>query len=191
MSTRVENESVDASFCNNHDGNGIITFMDGFHSISTSTTRCLNYYFPTWTLSTKYKFVLALVVSFLMPLGLEKLAIYRSGYLRKVSQNANVANRAEDASTSTGWRQSITSMKELLILQTLYAAQQLGGYAIMLLAMTFSVEIFACVLLGLGFGQFMFVLNAKETKEEVESDGETDELRIITSSSQCAREKGE
>jgi Ctr copper transporter family len=114
---------------------GMIMYMDGFRfSLSTSEKNpCLNLYFPSWTLNTRSKFLWAM-------LGVVLLGIVTEG----VSKLRYTLSRR------------LTGMTKRWIMSLLHGVQALVGYILMLATMTFSVELLACVILGLGTGFAIF-----------------------------------
>jgi hypothetical protein len=114
---------------------GMIMYMDGFRfSLSSSAMNpCLNLYFPSWTLNTRSKFLWAMF-------GIVMLSIFTEG----VSKLRSVLSRR------------LTGTAKRWIMALIHGVQALVGYILMLAAMTFSVELLACIIFGLGTGFAMF-----------------------------------
>ena len=114
---------------------GMIMYMDGFRfSLSTSKKNpCLNLYFPSWTLNTRSKFLWAMLGVVMLGIVTEGISKLRSKLSRR-----------------------LTGMTKRWSMAVLHGVQALVGYILMLATMTFSVEILACVIFGLGTGFAIF-----------------------------------
>lgn len=112
---------------------GMIMYMDGFRFSLSGNSPCLNLYFPSWTLDTRGKFWWAMVGVVLLGIVTEGISKLRS----LLSKNL----------TGSAKRWTIT---------LLHGLQALVGYILMLATMTFSVELLACVIVGLGLGFALF-----------------------------------
>mmetsp|Transcript_11776 Transcript_11776/g.18086 ORF Transcript_11776/g.18086 Transcript_11776/m.18086 type:complete len:223 (-) Transcript_11776:646-1314(-) len=112
---------------------GYVMYMDGFHFTLARGNPCLNLYFSSWTLDTPAKFWCAMI-------GITLLGIVTEG----ISKVRSLISKRFTGSTK---RWSITFFHGL---------QALVGYILMLATMTFSVELFVCVILGLGLGFAIF-----------------------------------
>jgi len=126
-------------------GVGTDMYMDGFTSYvnNDETPLCLNLLFTDWTLNTKTKFTFACIGIILLGIFTELLGLLR---------------RLIDTFIRQG---GLGKYKRAgpLIMSTLYGTQVLLGYFLMLTAMTYQVELFVCVLLGLVMGHAAFNLN--------------------------------
>mmetsp|Transcript_14750 Transcript_14750/g.24394 ORF Transcript_14750/g.24394 Transcript_14750/m.24394 type:complete len:236 (-) Transcript_14750:71-778(-) len=131
----------DVPFCTTPD-DGMIMYMDGFRSSlsTTSTNPCLNLYFITWTLNTRAKFGFAMI-------GIVALGVITEG----ISKLRSLVHAKLRGTTPSLKRWSIT---------ILHGLQALVGYILMLATMTFSVELLACVIFGLGLGFAIFYTHA-------------------------------
>ena len=119
----------DAGVCNSKSGMNMIMFMDGFHSIifhGSSSPYCINLFFSSWTLDSRPKILLAMIVLFFMAIGAEGLSVVRKK----------------------------TRKKSRII--ALHALQTFTGYLLMLGGMTFVIELLFSVCLGLAIGYYMF-----------------------------------
>ena len=126
----------EGGFCS---GSGTDMFMDGFQFVLGGDSLCLNFLFPSFTLSSKLKFAMALFGAVGLGFLVEVLTSYRRAVFRRARERGGQA------------RTSLT---------LLHGAQALIGYVLMCLAMTFSVEILLCVVFGLMLGHYFF--NAEE-----------------------------
>ena len=128
----------DIGFCA---GVGVDMHMDGFHSLmfDTAPASCLNLLFVTWTLDSAGKFVAALFGVFLAAILSEAMTAYR----RKLSMIKGPASRTR-------------KMKCGRI--ALHVAQVAWGYLLMLLAMTYNLEVFLVLCGGLASGHAFFNL---------------------------------
>lgn len=111
-------------------------YMIGFTSFVQERGKfaCLNLFFKAWTLDHTYKAAFACIGVVLLGIVVETLSAVR----RRVFS---------DMEPSHG-------RNGLLVL--LHASQTCLGYFLMLAAMTYNVEIFCMVLLGIGIGHYCF-----------------------------------
>ena len=138
-------------------------YMDGFRAplwaylfhhqpASAAPPPCLNFLLRSWTLDTPLKFGAAMATVLMLGIGVEALAAARSGgalqsYLRR--------HRRRHPPRSVTCR--LTPRQRKWILQSAvvvgsHVLQALCGYALMLAAMSYSVELLGSALIGLGIG---------------------------------------
>lgn len=127
-------------FCS---GAGTDMFMDGFQFVFGGDSLCLNFLLPSALLDSKLKFTLALLGSITLGFSVEVLTSYRRNVFRKMREQGRKAK---------------------MELTLLHGAQALIGYILMCLAMSFSLEVLFCVVLGLMIGHYIF--NAEEIPRE-------------------------
>ena len=109
--------------------------MDGMGiSFSNSNRSCLNYYFERWTLDTNGKFLCAMFGTIGLGMLAEYLPLFKRKTYSKIKDNR----------------------RKRIIMTGLHVLQLAIGYACMLAAMTYSFEIFSCLLLGFGIGFSLF-----------------------------------
>ena len=115
------------------------TIWIGFHLSLKGGQSCLNLFVPSWTLDTRGKFVGAMV-------GILFLAILTEGIskLRFLAQ-ITLSSSSHCCHRHRRW-----------IMTLLHGLQAFVGYLLMLATMTFSIELFLCVLVGLGSGYAIF-----------------------------------
>ena len=103
------------------------------------TPGCLNLFFPEWTLDSGHRFVGAMVGVFCLGVGVEALSALR----RRRAISVARAGRAQGP---------------LATLETsaLYSLQLALGYFLMLAIMTYSCELFAAAVVGVGVGHGAF-----------------------------------
>jgi hypothetical protein len=141
----ISNETSD-EYCY---GSGTSMYMDGFTSVVTEkdgSTACLNLLFTDWTLDSETKYVVACVGVFFLAVLTEALTLIRSLVTKAAKHSA------------------LPSLVSLIGLSFLYGAQTMLGYMLMLAAMTYSVEIFACMIAGLTVGYALFNFSFKKPK---------------------------
>lgn len=120
-------------------GSGLDMYMSGFTSIfQPGDVACLNILFQGWTLSNPWTFALACCGTICLAMGTEGLVNRRRKLFRETPPSR--------------FRDIFTVL--------LYGVQTILGYFIMLIAMTYQVELFMCVVLGLMMGHATFNLNA-------------------------------
>jgi len=123
-------------FCN---GPGTDMFMDGFQFVlGSDSSLCLNMLSPDWTLNSSGKFVAGLAFQFLLAIFVEFLSAHR----RNTFKMYNLV---------PGARQYYKC-----VLTLLHMLQAALGYFVMLAAMSYSVEMFLSIIVGLGVGHFAF-----------------------------------
>jgi Ctr copper transporter family len=105
--------------------------------------RCLSLLLPTWTLDSRAKFLVACggVVAFAVAVeGLTKLRQYQQQQQQLLQQQLP--------------RRSASLL--VMLVPLLHGLQALAGYLLMLIAMTYSVELLVSVMIGLAFGYRIF-----------------------------------
>lgn len=105
--------------------------MRGGHS-------CLNFLWPSWTLDTRFRFVAACIGTMVLGFAVEGFSKFR--YRLHASRAPRQRNRHRNNSL------------RLLVRPLLHGAQGLMGYVLMLITMTYSVELLLSVVIGLGVG---------------------------------------
>mmetsp|Transcript_67041 Transcript_67041/g.160682 ORF Transcript_67041/g.160682 Transcript_67041/m.160682 type:complete len:761 (-) Transcript_67041:166-2448(-) len=142
----AETGAIEAGFCN-----GLRTdmHMGGFLSLSDSVRElnpCLVIFLNEWVLDSYGKYVIAMVGAAFAGLLCEALLRLRSVESARYSKNRPVR---------TG-----------VVRVVLYCAHRIAGYLAMLLAMTYSTEIFLSVIAGLSLGFAVFNLREKVAEGE-------------------------
>jgi hypothetical protein len=121
-------------------GSGVTMFMEGFTSIAyepKGTTSCLNLLFLHWTLDSKLKFGFACVGVFLFGVLVQ--------YLSKLRRELG--------------KLKVTLRNNTLIV-VVHGVQIVFGYFAMLVAMTYSIELFSMICAGLFVGFALFNVQA-------------------------------
>lgn len=124
---------------------GVSMYMEGFISYVTGeyrteggskTPSCLVLWFPDWILDTQGKFAAACMGVFLLGIFTEFLS-----YLRRLVRTHV---------------KTLSPPPQIFSMCFLYAVQLMFGYFCMLIAMTYQVELFVCVVVGIGTGHALF-----------------------------------
>jgi hypothetical protein len=115
---------------------GTTMYMEGFQWIQSST--CVVLLFPSWVLNSSWKYILAVIVTFLFALGLEKFIQQRRKVMAYMESGTN----------------------RLFVSAVFYGIQLSVGYLLMLIIMIYSFALFMAVILGLVSGHILF--NAKD-----------------------------
>mmetsp|Transcript_4389 Transcript_4389/g.6699 ORF Transcript_4389/g.6699 Transcript_4389/m.6699 type:complete len:194 (-) Transcript_4389:68-649(-) len=123
-------------------GEGTISYTDGFHTTLAHRAHCLNAYFPEWTLNSGWKFCTAFVATALIAFSFQCYTFRRVEMMKRMSSRIDVL-RGEN------W---IMSKRQKILVHSSYGIQQMSGYILMLVVMTYSIELFAAVLVGLMVG---------------------------------------
>ena len=120
-------------------GSGVTMYMSGFKSIVSShhgKTECINLLFEEWTLDDKSVFAIACVGVFVLGIVVELLVFCRRTVFAKMRKGH--------------WRD--------LLLVFLHGINVVLSYFIMLVVMTYNVELFSMAVTGLVFGYIAFNL---------------------------------
>mmetsp|Transcript_26391 Transcript_26391/g.40856 ORF Transcript_26391/g.40856 Transcript_26391/m.40856 type:complete len:491 (-) Transcript_26391:129-1601(-) len=129
----MDMDDDDSKFCS---GMGMDMNMEGFGaSLGDSDRSCLNLYFESWTLDSNGKFVAAMFGVLLLGIFAEWLPRYKRRLYGKMKPDAF----------------------RLGVMSALHMTQLSIGYACMLAAMTYSVELFICLVTGLTIGFTLFM----------------------------------
>jgi Ctr copper transporter family len=126
-----------SSFC---DGDmAMVMYMDGFHWSLKEEGSCINLYLASWTLDTRWKFLIGMLGVVLLGVATEGIARLRHDLAMKARTSASEEH-----------------LKYTLYQTGLHGLHALSGYMLMLATMTFSCELMLSVILGLiiGFNRF-------------------------------------
>ncbi len=134
--TTEKPENTWSDFCNGASD----MLMLGFDVSGKENNPCVILFFNAWTLDEPWKFALGCVGVALMGVAAEALIWYRRYRQNQVYTGSRLA-----------W---------MMIEMLCYAASLMLGYLAMLVAMTYSVELFLSVCLGLVVGHVIFNLSA-------------------------------
>eukprot|EP00536_Pseudo-nitzschia_multiseries_P012814 jgi/Psemu1/68471/estExt_Genemark1.C_5090023 len=135
-------------------GGGMVMYMEGFRWTLLAETSdgeqprsCLNLYVASWTLDTRYKFCAAMALVVVLGIATEGLGRWKHEVARQQHQQHHQQQQQHTrrARRNLYWKHAC--------LQTLSI---LSAYLLMLVVMTYSLELFACVLLGLTIGYWLF-----------------------------------
>lgn len=128
------------AFCN---PSGAMTmFMNGFASPAENQS-CVIFLFQGWIMDTRFKFFCGCIASIVLGMIAEWLISMRRGL--------------------SSWCTRLGPSQLKLLELCFYVFQATLGYVLMLLAMTYSVPIFFCVLIGLMLGHMIFVTRKSAT----------------------------
>lgn len=167
-------------FCN--DEMYMTMFMDGFQMTLLGTTigidddfsennitttgepqrrpYCLNYFVSSWKLNNSNKFIGAMVFTCLLAIIVEALSSLRHLILHHPywKLERKTSRSRYNQSSSFGQQQQYHKRMRLRHqLSTLcYSIQCLLGYILMLITMSFSIELFGSVIIGLMIGDLLF-----------------------------------
>eukprot|EP00931_Biecheleriopsis_adriatica_P120125 TRINITY_DN95260_c0_g1_i1.p1 TRINITY_DN95260_c0_g1~~TRINITY_DN95260_c0_g1_i1.p1 ORF type:complete len:806 (+),score=162.39 TRINITY_DN95260_c0_g1_i1:355-2418(+) len=134
--------SEDAGFCN-----GILTdmHMSGFE-VARQSVPCIIFFFQGLELTSAWKFVLAMLATILLGILVEFMVAARRWSAPGPSKRGTLFK----------WKLSRRGTKAWSLL--LYAVTRALGYLVMLVTMTYSVELFLSVIVGLTAGHAIFNL---------------------------------
>lgn len=150
---------------------GVSMYMDGFTAMAgqpKGSVQCVNLLFVTWTLDNALKFGFACVGVFFTGVMIQALTYVRLSLVKKK------------------YGQTCTSLLTLL----LYSIQMVLSYMIMLVAMTYNVELFCMVCTGLMVGYALFHLKMPQpTNTDQCCPPEDDDDVVYTTLSTHAQDK--
>jgi len=137
--TAITTMDAKDEFCKDTGMMRMVMYMRGFHW-STITKQgnvrpCLNYYFGRWGLVDVSSFKGAMVYSFLLALLTQGLVAVQAVVVSHVTRGR----------------------KKKLLLLLIYVVQSFMGYLLMLIAMSFSLELLLSIVLGVMVGNRLFV----------------------------------
>lgn len=129
--------------------------LEGFQLASGSSSSCILYIFPGANVDTPFKYVIAVLGTFLAALCYELLRA------RREQMTAALQSTSTSTSSSTSLPSSSLPHYDILI-AVLYTLQTILGYFLMMLVMTFDIALFVAVSAGLGMGYY-WVLRSQRT----------------------------
>jgi len=129
------NKTTDDKFCN---GYGTDMYMKGFTTSGNGKDACVILLFKSWVLDTRIKFGFGCVGVILLGIAIEGMLC-----LRRELQSRKILLR-------------ISGVARRASIVLLFALNIASGYLAMLVAMTYSVELFICMVIGLVLGHAIF-----------------------------------
>eukprot|EP00090_Calanus_glacialis_P033852 TRINITY_DN5638_c0_g1_i1.p1 TRINITY_DN5638_c0_g1~~TRINITY_DN5638_c0_g1_i1.p1 ORF type:complete len:545 (-),score=136.05 TRINITY_DN5638_c0_g1_i1:1228-2862(-) len=132
---KASNHTTDDKFCN---GQGTDMYMQGFTASGNAKDACVILLFKSWVLDTRAKFGFGCVGVILLGIAIEGLLC-----LRRELQSRKILLR-------------IRGVARRVSIVLLFALNIGSGYLAMLVAMTYSVELFICMVIGLVMGHAIF-----------------------------------
>jgi len=127
-------EPTDNEFCYG----GMDMLMQGFET-TKGRNPCIILFFKAWTLDSEVKFVFACFGVAALGFLIEAIIAFR----RRISGRR-------------GFLVRLTPLARRFLVVTLFGLNLVLGYLAMLVAMTYSIELFICVVIGLMLGHFIF-----------------------------------
>jgi len=167
-------------------GNGMVHYMDGFHMTLTGGHPCLVLWFNQWILDTPAKFAGAMVGIFFFSMSVEGFTKLRHDFFHRAQQRVaavdeeieqderkeNEADEEKAAVAATSMDKQVDDPSSRLdrkkkqrdaylkfvhvSVTALRAFQGFVGYALMLIAMSFSGELIIMIVAGLAAGHVVF-----------------------------------
>jgi hypothetical protein len=142
--------SGDNVFCQ---GMGMVMYMEGFQwslwRKETQPHSCLNFYFPSWTLDTRTKFIGAMICIVVMGIATEGIGRLKHDVNKEARKVSATSTRS--ANTATAIQDRLWYVQTLLQGCSVFMA-----YVLMLIVMTYSLEMLCSVIVGLVLGYFIF-----------------------------------
>mmetsp|Transcript_25463 Transcript_25463/g.55353 ORF Transcript_25463/g.55353 Transcript_25463/m.55353 type:complete len:730 (-) Transcript_25463:789-2978(-) len=140
-------------FCNT-DLTPITMWMTGFQTTAKAGTACVAFLFGQWALTSQVKFAFACIGTVLMGVTVAALAFGRRMLLqrRRALRQPALASMSDIAVKDPGPGKA----GAMALLALLYGVQMTLAYALMLIAMTYQVELFIMVVVGLVVGYVLF-----------------------------------
>jgi len=119
-------------------GSGTDMFMQGFALGSNGKNPCVILLFHSWILDSRAKFIIGCFGVVFLGIGIEGLLC-----VRRSIQNRKILLK-------------ISSIVRRVLIVLMYGVNVCSGYFAMLVAMTYSVELFTCMIVGLVLGHALF-----------------------------------
>jgi hypothetical protein len=135
----------------------------GFRFSLAGNQTCLNLLIPSWTLDSSTKFGGAMVGVFFAAFLVEGFSKLRHKIVRSVKQQRFNDNSSISQCQKFALRWAVT---------VLHGLQALFGYTLMLVTMTFSIELLFAVVLGLMSGYALFFQTSDFFRDNDVSDEE-------------------
>ncbi len=160
-------------FCQTMDGMpGMTMYMQGFRFSLWTANRdnplpCINLLFPQWTLDNRTKFICAMMAVLLLGMTVELVMVMKLKYVALVKKRSHrerttrndpeLVNQHNNSNTSSrsGRGDPDKTDNVRFVLTCFHSVQALVGYVLMLVVMSYSVELMLSAVLGLGLGYFM------------------------------------
>jgi hypothetical protein len=153
----TDDTSNDNSYCL---GKGTSMIMTGFESqISSNDPLCINLLFPEWTLDSSVKFTFACLGVLALGLFIQYLTV-----LKMKTRHLTIIT---------------TELQRRVIRMLLFGIQIVSTYCIMLVTMTYSVELFVMVAIGLTAGYAFF--HSIDDDESASNNSGKKEVKMLLS----------
>ena len=123
----------------------------GFHLSLRSGHPCLNILWNWWTLNARWKVLLSIILVFGLAVAVEGLAKFRYVTVAQWKLQQRVNSSSGTTTTTT----AAATLRRYSI-PVLHGLQAGAGYLLMLIAMTFSLELLCSVVMGLATGYGIF-----------------------------------
>ncbi|KAL3810715.1 hypothetical protein ACHAXA_009997 [Cyclostephanos tholiformis] len=148
---------------------GTIMYMDGFRWAlfpppDSPPPPCLNLFYPSWTLHTQARFVLAMTSVTFIGMLVEACGVWRARCLRKGRARraaervfVDVAPGSSSSSSTTSSRRARAPSRARrwhLLAALLHASRVWLGYLLMLAVMSYAVEFLLSAVLGVVLGRY-------------------------------------
>jgi Ctr copper transporter family len=150
--------SAERSFCRSSQ-DGMIMYMDGFHWTSgggggAAELTCLNILHPSWTIRTPMQLYGAMMAVFLCAALTEACAKFRQSLLLRFRTTQGNGSGHVSSAPFT----SVLYRNRNWALPVLHGVHAFLGYLLMLVVMTYSLELLLSVMAGLMVGYWVFFL---------------------------------
>jgi hypothetical protein len=140
--------------------------MDGLkwsYFFNDGKSHCLNLLFRYFTLDTEGKFILGMICVMFLGMILEYISLFRIKYIAKMERR----QRDHDVLAQRSDVVEAFHQKIQLILTCLQGLQVLGGYIMMLVIMTYSIELILSAIGGIMIGFYVFYKRKMMLKSEL------------------------
>ena len=128
---------------------GMVMYMEGFQWTLQGEGSCLNLFVASWKLDTYWKFFAAMVC--VVGMGIATEGINR--WKHTAAQAANAYARTTNSTNNSNHHHHQYAAMQHTCLQGLSI---LSAYLLMLVVMTYSLELLSCVIVGLMIGHYVF-----------------------------------
>ena len=142
--------------CSSSNDTGMVMYMEGFRWTLKGGGSCLNFFVASWKLNTVPRFVASMVVVLVLGIATEGIARWKHTNAMAWKKKQQTANNANHNNNNNNNRNRNRRRLRALQQACLQALSILLAYLLMLVVMTYSLELLLCVLGGLMVGYYVF-----------------------------------
>ena len=169
-----EHDNTDSSLFCLHKVDAIVMQMSGIRSSlfasNSDQAHCLNLFFREWTLDDTWKFVLAMIFVFVVSFFAESISVLQRKWFNRC--------RCQEVDEEGKSTIAISLRHQKIILALFYGIQASVYYMLMLVIMTYSLELILSVLIGVVSGFLVFQDEGVYTDENYNDNEGSNALKV-------------